>query len=215
MSSAEPARVLSVVTEPAAEAARRGTVTSLSAAQRTRGRILQATRELVAERGVNHLTLDAVVARAGLSKGALLYHFKTKRDLLVALIAALIAAFEQDQAQLEQGFAGDPDPWLSSQVTATPDAEAQAIGAALLAAIAEDPSLLEPVRAWYRAYFARARQSPRGADEALLVLLALEGSLWLDMLALPGPDPVERRRLMRLLQSLAAGDLQLVPARTR
>lgn len=38
-------------------------------AQRTRDRILQAARELVLEEGASRLTLDAVVVRAGLSKG--------------------------------------------------------------------------------------------------------------------------------------------------
>jgi AraC-like DNA-binding protein len=45
-------------------------------AQQTRERILQAARDVVMEGGAGHLTLDAVVARAGMSKGAFLYHFE-------------------------------------------------------------------------------------------------------------------------------------------
>ena len=89
-------------------------------AQRTRDRILQAARELVLEEGASRLTLDAVVVRAGLSKGAFLYHFKTKRDLFVTLIDEMIRAFDAVQANHERRFAGDPDPWLSSQVEAMP-----------------------------------------------------------------------------------------------
>ena len=63
-------------------------------AQLTRERILQAARELVLEEGASRLTLDAVVVRAGLSKGAFLYHFKTKRDLFVTLIDEMIRAFD-------------------------------------------------------------------------------------------------------------------------
>ncbi len=109
-------------------------------AQRTRDRILQAARELVLEEGASRLTLDAVVVRAGLSKGAFLYHFKTKRDLFVTLIDEMIRAFDAVQANHERRFAGDPDPWLSSQVEAMPDDEMQKMGAALLAAAAEDPT---------------------------------------------------------------------------
>ena len=79
-------------------------------AQRTRDRILQAARELVLEEGASRLTLDAVVVRAGLSKGAFLYHFKTKRDLFVTLIDEMIRAFDAVQANHERRFAGDPDP---------------------------------------------------------------------------------------------------------
>jgi AcrR family transcriptional regulator len=75
-------------------------------AQRTRDRILQAARELVLEEGASRLTLDAVVVRAGLSKGAFLYHFKTKRDLFVTLIDEMIRAFDAVQANHERRFAG-------------------------------------------------------------------------------------------------------------
>lgn len=80
-------------------------------AQRTRDRILQAARELVLEEGASRLTLDAVVVRAGLSKGAFLYHFKTKRDLFVTLIDEMIRAFDAVQANHERRFAGDL--WLA------------------------------------------------------------------------------------------------------
>lgn len=80
-------------------------------AQLTRERILQAARELVLEEGASRLTLDAVVVRAGLSKGAFLYHFKTKRDLFVTLIDEMIRAFDAVQANHERRFAGDL--WLA------------------------------------------------------------------------------------------------------
>ena len=128
-------------------------------AQRTRDRILQAVCELVLEEGASRLTLDAVVVRAGLSKGAFLYHFKTKRDLFVTLIDEMIRAFDAVQANHERRFAGDPDPWLSSQVEAMPDDEMQKMGAALLAAAAEDPTLLDPLREWYRVQYERVRRS--------------------------------------------------------
>ena len=184
-------------------------------AQLTRDRIQQAARELVLEEGANRLTLDAVVARAGLSKGAFLYHFKTKRDLLIALMDDMMRGLDAAQADHERRFAGDPDPWLSSQVASMPDEQMQRMGAALLAGGSEDPTLLEPFRDWYRKQYERVRTSPRSMEVAAIIMLALDGAFFDDMLGVTTLDASERRHLLRTLQALAAGDLELVPARRK
>ncbi|HGE2044850.1 TPA: TetR/AcrR family transcriptional regulator, partial [Pseudomonas aeruginosa] len=52
------------------------------------------------------------------------------------------------------------------------------MGAALLAAAAEDPTLLDPLREWYRVQYERVRRSPRGTETAALIMLALDGALF-------------------------------------
>ncbi|THV41369.1 TetR/AcrR family transcriptional regulator [Glycomyces buryatensis] len=47
----------------------------------TRDRILNALQRLLVEKGSSGVTLEAVAAEAGVSKGGLLYHFKSKADL--------------------------------------------------------------------------------------------------------------------------------------
>ena len=49
---------------------------------RARDKILAAAEELARVAGPGNLSLDAVAARAGVSKGGLLYHFPTKAKLL-------------------------------------------------------------------------------------------------------------------------------------
>ena len=44
--------------------------------------------------GARALTLDAVAAEAGVSKGGVLYHFATKRALIDGLIARWLDDFE-------------------------------------------------------------------------------------------------------------------------
>ncbi|MGN6428010.1 MAG: TetR/AcrR family transcriptional regulator, partial [Leifsonia sp.] len=51
-------------------------------ARSARDRILDAFEELLAEHSERAATLDAVAAKAGVSKGGLLYHFASK-DALV------------------------------------------------------------------------------------------------------------------------------------
>lgn len=53
----------------------------------TRERILDAMRAVLARGGASAVTLESVAAEAGLSKGGLLYHFKTKQALYAGLLA--------------------------------------------------------------------------------------------------------------------------------
>jgi AcrR family transcriptional regulator len=62
----------------------------------TRDRLLDATEQVLVESGTNGLTLEAVAARAGTSKGGLLYHFPSKDALVVGLADRLAAAFEEE-----------------------------------------------------------------------------------------------------------------------
>src|SRR5688572_22621547 len=77
-----------------------------AAARDTRSQLLDAAEAVVAREGVRNLTLDAVAARSGISKGGLLYHFHSKEDLAAAMIERSMAWF--DGALIEAG-ADDPD----------------------------------------------------------------------------------------------------------
>lgn len=51
--------------------------------------VLDALQDLIVEAGAGNVTLDAVAARAGVSKGGLLYHFPSKSDLFAGLVERL------------------------------------------------------------------------------------------------------------------------------
>src|SRR5215813_897027 len=51
-----------------------------------RDKMLDAAEAVIARQGIANVTLEAVAAEAGMSKGGLLHHFPTKDDLLEALV---------------------------------------------------------------------------------------------------------------------------------
>jgi AcrR family transcriptional regulator len=77
-------------------------------AEATRAALLRVARELFAERGYAAVGTEEIVARAGVTRGALYHHFEDKRDLFRAvhegLEAELVASIG---AQVE----GIEDPW--------------------------------------------------------------------------------------------------------
>ena len=80
--------------------------------------------------GPQALTLDAVAAEAGVSKGGLLYHFASKRDLLDAVVRRWLDEFQDDIDAAGPGF-------LAGYVRASDGAKAEEAG--LLAALVADP----------------------------------------------------------------------------
>ena len=62
--------------------------TAAEAAQ-TRNALIAAARTLFAEHGYQHTTAEAVVAAAGVTRGALYHHFTDKRSLFRAVVIAV------------------------------------------------------------------------------------------------------------------------------
>ena len=63
-----------------------------------RPQLLQAAAQLALESGLRAVTLDAVAARAGVSKGGLQHHFRNKQALLDALFDDAVETFNADVA---------------------------------------------------------------------------------------------------------------------
>lgn len=71
-----------------------------------RERILDAYEELLALEGERYATLDAVAAKAGVSKGGLLYHFPAKDELSAALCDRLTTLAADDLSQMRSAAEG-------------------------------------------------------------------------------------------------------------
>jgi AcrR family transcriptional regulator len=63
------------------------------AKQQTRAALVQAALELFGEQGLDVPSLDAICDRAGYTRGAFYVHFKTREDILAAVMDQVGAAF--------------------------------------------------------------------------------------------------------------------------
>ena len=61
-----------------------------SAGTRTQQAILDATRELLAERGVKGLTVEGIAARAGVAKTTIYRRYRSKDDLALAVVIDMV-----------------------------------------------------------------------------------------------------------------------------
>lgn len=75
----------------------------------TRDRILAAASRVFARYGYDGATLDQVAADAGLTKGAVYWHFASKSDLFLALLEENVRRGSRESAQAVRGRADIPD----------------------------------------------------------------------------------------------------------
>ncbi|NET34200.1 MAG: TetR/AcrR family transcriptional regulator [Cyanothece sp. SIO1E1] len=172
---------------------------------KTKIKLLQAAAQVVQAKGVAQLTLDAVAQQAQISKGGLLYHYPSKSALLKAMVAYLIENFEQALEQQMQATAGETN-WVEAYVAMSfdPNHAQLSESAGILAAVANDPSLMQPLRQQYQTWQAAAEASGLDPNLATIVRLAADG-LWFTELFNVSPLTAERRSqvleaLLQLIQ---------------
>jgi AcrR family transcriptional regulator len=165
-----------------------------------RTQLLDAAIAVIRRDGPAALTLDAVAAEAGVSKGGVLYHFASKRALIDGLVRCWLDDFE---AQL------DGQELLATYVracdlgTADPDRAASEFG--ILAGMIEEPEALEVARERYAEWMARMLADADDPVDAWLVRLAADGLWYSDLLGIAAPQGADRRRLMERLLALTQG----------
>ena len=174
-------------------------------ASATRARLLDAAAGVMRRGGPRALTLEAVAAEAGVSKGGLLYHFASKPALLEALFERWLVAFE---ATIEAEPSGTPGSFTRAYVTASDIVERPAASAAvemgLFSALVTDPARLDQARARYAAWQQRLGADGIDPADATVARLAADG-LWLaDLLGLAPPTEALREAVVARIRALAA-----------
>lgn len=145
----------------------------------TREKILQAAREIIIEKGTDSLSIDRVIKRAGVSKGSFLYHFPHRESLIEALVNEYAEHLSTVQITLTAEKAGDRAmleayaEWYKRFSTGKLDSGSSPL-LALAMASRDNRRFMEPIRAWYRQYFDRVKQSTCGSKRALVYSLTYD-----------------------------------------
>jgi TetR/AcrR family acrAB operon transcriptional repressor len=78
------------------------------AAQETRSRILDTAEQVFLDKGVSHTTLDDLAAAAGVTRGAIYWHFRNKADLFNAMLQRVTLPMEEMAARAGDSDVHDP-----------------------------------------------------------------------------------------------------------
>jgi AcrR family transcriptional regulator len=172
----------------------------------TRDKLLDAAARLLL-RDPSKLTLDAVAAEAGVSKGGLLYHFASKAQLLDAVVDRWEASF---QAQIDAAADGEPGGWTRAYADVSArdltDAHTREIDSGIIAVLALQPERLETVRSRYEGWQERIVDDGIDPVDATIVRLAADGLWFAELLGLAPPAGKHRDQVLERLRSLTRTD---------
>jgi AcrR family transcriptional regulator len=166
--------------------------------------ILDAAEAVVLESGAGHMTLDAVAAKAGVSKGGLLYHFPAKEALLRAMLERFSKQIDETRQKKAQGLKEGPRREVQAFILAIADRDRKKdqVGAALLAVVAHDPKLLQVARDDFHRHLAELMQSGLNFKRASVIHFALIGLVFSELLSLAPLSNRERNELVEELLRL-------------
>jgi AcrR family transcriptional regulator len=83
--------------------------------QLTRDALVEAAGEVFAKKGVNGASMEEIAAEAGFSRGAIYSNFKSKEDLLLAVIDRFV---DRQLVDFAEGVVVDPDDLVGVAVSA-------------------------------------------------------------------------------------------------
>lgn len=170
--------------------------------ERTRHAAIHAALAVIERDGPGKLTFDAISRESGISKGGLMHQFRTKSDVLEALLEHQIDYYERfGKDYLAARDPDAPQPTLSAQIATMQEVIEQQPSAALaiMAALVEDAEPLEKIREHDREKAKRIAVEADDADLALLRWKAAWGLALSAMFGLCPLSPEERERLFKRL----------------
>jgi AcrR family transcriptional regulator len=175
----------------------------------SRESILQAAEEIVARRGPAHLTLETAANEAKVSKGGLFYHFRSKEALLEAMILRSMELLVSEQMKVEESLTGERNGKMKANIIGTlRHLEGQRpVLTAVVAAIASDPKLVEPMRDSIRKEFQDlSKELTLQTEDSAILFLATHGLLLMELLNLsfltPGQIRKVTQRMLRMVEEL-------------
>ncbi len=174
----------------------------------TRALILAAAAELAKEKGAAHISIEAIAHRAGLSKGGLLYHFPRKDALIHALVEQHMADIDAALADVEASGATRSNAVARAFIELNREkaCRPQSGSDGILVALAENPHLLDPIRAHERRIVERIRRTANDRELSFIGLLVIEGMRSLDLFDANQLTAQERADVLHRLLALLGED---------
>jgi AcrR family transcriptional regulator len=176
----------------------------------TREILLQAASQVVLDKGVDSLTLDAVAQKAGVSKGGLLYHFPNKDALVESMVEHLIQEFERVlQTEFDQDDApGTPGQWVRAYIRAT--LRFSKLSLALIARLssiaANSPKLVEVIKVYEQQWRQRIETSGIDPTKATIIQLAIDGLWFAEVFQFGTPDEPRLSQVVETLLAMTRSD---------
>ncbi|WP_419908649.1 TetR/AcrR family transcriptional regulator [Hoeflea sp.] len=157
-----------------------------------RDKVLDAAEQVVREKGAHGLSIGAVAAQAGISKGGVQSCFGTRDALIDAMFNRWNGEFDERIGELSAGDQTDIGDIRAFITAARGDIkEQQPRNAAMLLLLAQSEAHQIETRNWYRSRFEKLDMASDKGRRLRMALIASEGAFMLSALGLTDFDDAE------------------------
>lgn len=172
----------------------------------SRERLLDAFEVILIDEGERAATLEAVAARAGISKGGLLYHFASKDAMVSGLLDRLATLVADDVARIREAAEGSIEYLLRTSV-ATQSPLERTIMASMSLAQGSNERVRSGLRDMQEAWLGVVRENVGDPVLARVISLVSDG-LYFNSMLRPETDqlsPSELDDVVRFVTALRRG----------
>ncbi|SCW80531.1 transcriptional regulator, TetR family [Paenibacillus tianmuensis] len=168
-----------------------------------RERILEEATNIIREKGINNLTLDAVAAAAEISKGGFLYHFHNKEDLIRALNEQALAETKALMDEEMKSGKGYTLAYLNVAALPTDPLCTWSLATSVLAgSTSESREVLSMWETEYQTFLEKSASENIPPELALVIRLVCDGLCFSDLFNLAPVSPSDRKQIVQFLTSL-------------
>jgi AcrR family transcriptional regulator len=154
------------------------------------------------------LTLEAVAIVAGISKASVIYDYKSKQELVRAVIERRVAdeeaALDAEARKLGRRSATRIRAHLARAATEVSD-DKRMVAINLCAALANDTELRSIIQQSLKRELGSINDSSENPRSARLAFFAMQGLKFLELLGVHAWSQAERRRILDEIEQLADG----------
>jgi AcrR family transcriptional regulator len=141
-----------------------------------REKLMRAMLDIVGDEGAAALTYDSLVARSGLTRGGVMYHFPSKESMLQGLVEHYM---QQELGKVQarwESYGKTVDGLLRAELECAREADQndQHVSVSLLPVILQSPAMMANIRHVVEGRYTQLDEATAGFEQAAIALLVID-----------------------------------------
>jgi AcrR family transcriptional regulator len=172
-----------------------------------RERLMSCMMDIVRDEGAGALTYDNLVAKSGLTRGGILYHFPSKDSMLQGLVDDYIRQeVEKVEARWEK-HGKTADGLLKAEIECALEADDkdQQINVSLLPVVIQNPAMMKEIQQIVEERYQNLDQTSIGFEKAALTLLVVDAFEMSKAFGFTLLSEKKRKQILKFLYALVEG----------
>jgi len=174
--------------------------------EQTKEKILKAATELFLENGYEELTLEKIAAKAGISKGGLLYHYSSKDELIESIFknntAEELEYIKESIEEIERSDIKEKKKKIISLIKEFTNENFDEYNKGVLIAFTKNPKMVEISRDVDKAIYEMIMKYFRDKEFVLILKLALDGYFYSKMFGMDFFSEEQKNNIWNMINKL-------------